>query len=50
MNVADLGGGFEPATSWSPVGRRIQLRHRGRLQNVLKSAIEESLNPYNLFF
>ena len=23
--------GFEPATSWSPVGRRIQLSHRGRL-------------------
>ena len=21
--------GIEPATSWSPVGRRIQLRHRG---------------------
>ena len=25
------GGGVEPATSWSPVGRRIQLSHRGRL-------------------
>ena len=24
--------GVEPATSWSPVGRRIQLSHRGRLQ------------------
>ena len=23
--------GVEPATSWSPVGRRIQLSHRGRL-------------------
>ena len=22
--------GVEPVTSWSPVGRRIQLRHRGR--------------------
>ena len=22
--------GVEPATSWSPVGRRIQLSHRGR--------------------
>ena len=28
-NVADLGG-VEPATSWSPVGRRIQLSHQGR--------------------
>ena len=24
--------GVEPATSWSPVGRRIQLSHRGRHQ------------------
>ena len=24
--------GVEPATSWSPVGRRIQLSHRGRLK------------------
>ena len=23
--------GVEPETSWSPVGRRIQLSHRGRL-------------------
>ena len=23
--------GVEPATSWSPAGRRIQLSHRGRL-------------------
>ena len=23
--------GVEPATSWSPVGRRIQLSHRGQL-------------------
>ena len=23
--------GVEPATSWSPVGRHIQLSHRGRL-------------------
>ena len=27
--------GVEPATSWSPVGRRIQLSHRGRLYNVV---------------
>ena len=25
--------GVEPATSWSPVGRRIQLSHRGRLDD-----------------
>ena len=24
--------GVEPVTSWSPVGRRIQLSHRGRLE------------------
>ena len=24
----------EPATFWSPVGRRIQLSHRGRLKAV----------------
>ena len=24
--------GIEPATSWSPVGRRIQLSHQGRLK------------------
>ena len=29
-NVTDLGG-VEPATSWSPVGRRIQLSHRGHI-------------------
>ena len=27
--------GVEPATSWSPVGRRIQLSHRGRLLSIL---------------
>ena len=26
--------GVEPATSWSPVGRRIQLNHRGRLEEM----------------
>ena len=26
--------GVEPATSWSPVGRRIQLSHRGRPSGV----------------
>ena len=29
--------GAEPATSWSPVGRRIQLSHRGRLNEYLQS-------------
>ena len=28
--------GVEPATSWSPVGRRIQLSHRGRPFQVLR--------------
>ena len=26
--------GVEPATTWSPVGRRIQLSHRGRLTRM----------------
>ena len=26
--------GVEPATSWSPVGRRIQMSHRGRQKEV----------------
>ena len=29
--------GVEPATSWSPVGRRIQLSHRGRHQEDLNT-------------
>ena len=29
--------GVEPATSWSPVGRRIQLSHRGRPCSILTS-------------
>ena len=28
--------GVEPATSWSPVGRRIQLSHRGRLDRQVQ--------------
>ena len=27
--------GVEPATSWSPVGRRIQLSHRGRQRSLV---------------
>ena len=29
--------GVEPATSWSPVGRRIQLSHRGRQDKYVSS-------------
>ena len=31
--------GIEPATSWSPVGRRIQLSHRGRLLALYSAGI-----------
>ena len=34
--------GFEPATSWSPVGRGIQLSHRGRLK-MLERVLGESV-------
>ena len=41
--------GVEPATSWSPVGRRIQLSHRGRqsyvLQWLLKVLVSNSAGP-----
>ena len=30
--------GVAPATSWSPVGRRIQLSHRGRLLDLISLA------------
>ena len=37
--------GVEPATSWSPVGRRIQLSHRGQQYNDLDPIYtENSLN------
>ena len=29
-NMLPTSAGVEPTTSWSPVGRRIQLSHRGR--------------------
>ena len=32
--------GVEPATSWSPVGRRIQLSHRGRLPRIYQGTNE----------
>ena len=35
--------GVEPATSWSPVGRRIQLSHRGRLLRFCKSNMSQSI-------
>ena len=31
--------GVEPATSWSPVGRRIPLSHRGRLIYVVETSL-----------
>ena len=31
--------GVEPATSWSPVGRRIQLSHRGR-QKIVRHFVQ----------
>ena len=37
--------GVEPATSWSPVGRRIQLSHRGRLQGSYLFVCVEVLRP-----
>ena len=50
--------GVEPATSWSPVGRRIQLSHRGRQvgslvlfsQNMSKSTTGFSLAPLETAF
>ena len=32
--------GVEPATSWSPVGQRIQLSHRGRHHQVLERIVD----------
>ena len=29
-----ISAGVEPTTSWSPVGQRIQLSHRGRRKKV----------------
>ena len=34
--------GVEPATSWSPVGRRIQLSHRGRHRVMTNQSISSS--------
>ena len=39
--------GVEPATSWSPVGRRIQLSHRGRLGLKSSQNISHATYKYN---
>ena len=42
--------GVEPATSWSPVGRRIQLSHRGRLIIALdKVHLQTEMDEYFSF-
>ena len=41
--------GVEPATSWSPVGRRIQLSHRGRPEQYTSAELKIWYNLYNLF-
>ena len=43
--------GVEPATSWSPVGQRIQLSHRGRHgNNVPVDGINGKTVPHNLLY
>ena len=37
-----ISAGVEPATSWNPVGRRIQLSHRGRLHEMSKPVFWEN--------
>ena len=39
--------GVEPATSWSPVGRRIQLSHRGRHGDIELSTLNMGIS-YNV--
>ena len=41
--------GVEPATSWSPVGRRIQLSHRGRRYPYKAHAFKENVSLYSKF-
>ena len=36
-----ISAGVEPATSWSPVGRRFQLSHRGRPLFKLKQGQDQ---------
>ena len=39
--------GVEPATSWSPVGRRIQLSHRGQVRiddDVIEFQEDDEIN------
>ena len=40
--------GVEPATSWSPVGRRIQLSHRGRLKKKVELAMVNETSVFQL--
>ena len=42
--------GVEPATSWSPIGRRIQLSHRGRSPLLLYGQIQQKTNCYFFLF
>ena len=37
--------GVEPATSWSPVGRRIQLSHRGQGKYGMFVLQNNEINP-----
>ena len=39
--------GVEPATSWSPVGRCIQLSHRGRLVLVVDTLFSDTQSKEN---
>ena len=45
-----ISAGVEPATSWSSVGRRIQLSHRGRQMLNIEydkcSKISSTFSPY----
>ena len=41
--------GVEPATSWSPVGRRIQLSHRGRPEQYSIIRIQQANNTFEQF-
>ena len=45
--------GVEPATSWSPVGRRIQMSHRGQHQTDKKYntiTLKQNLKPEKYLF
>ena len=42
--------GVEPTTSWSPVGQRIQLSHRGRHAYIIVSLISMAQLIINIFY